>query len=180
MGEGHIDFAGIMDGFCLVPSEFSDATDVPFLYRLLVELGWGPYYGLSADPAVRAFVAGQPGLYEQIRAVTAVAGRAAVRVRDSGLLHGTLDDNLKYYTPDETWCINLSLDVLLMLATEPGVSGHARFRAIDAVHDLSQICHGHTWSKALRHAADAPRAYGELRARVPFRPAKPGWSVADM
>jgi hypothetical protein len=159
----------LADHFSLVPQDFSGGTDVPFIDLLLVELGYDQYCGLSADPAVRSFVHSQPGIYEQIRAVGAVAGRAGVRVRDSGQLKSSFDDNLKYYTPDEIWCFDLAIDVLAMLAVVPGVSGSARFRALDALRNLNATCHGHSWHKQVRHAVDAPAAFGELRSRVPVR-----------
>jgi hypothetical protein len=163
----------LADDFSLVPPDCSGWTDVPFIDLLLVELGYSPSYGLSAEPAVRDFVRSQPGAYEQIRAVTAVASRAGERARDSGQLKSTLDDNLKYYTSDEIWCFDLALDVLAMLAVVPGVSGDARFRALDAVRTLSVTCHGHFWHKHVRQAVDAPADFGNLRSRVPARPAHP-------
>jgi hypothetical protein len=162
------------DDFSLVPPDFSNGTDVPFIDLLLVELGYSPYAGLSHDPAVRSFVRSQPGVYEQIRSVGAAAAQAGLRARDSGQLKNGFDDSLRYYTPDEVWCLDLAIDVLAMLAVMPGVAGQARFRALDAVRDLNQTCHGHHWHKQVRHAVAAPDAFVELRSRVPLRTAHPG------
>jgi hypothetical protein len=160
------------DDFSLVPQDIESSTNIPFIDLLLVALGYSPYYGLSADQAVRAFVRAQAGMYDQVRAVSSVVGQAGVRVRDSGQLRNGFDDNLKYYTHDEMWCFDLAIDMLAMLATLPGVSGAVRFRAQDAVRDLNETCQGHWFHKQVRHAVDAPAAFAPLRSRVPVRSAK--------
>ena len=159
--------------FSLIPQDFVMGTDVPFIDLLLVSLGYGPYYGLSAESAVRDAVRGQPGLYEQIRAVGAVVGRAGVRVRDSGQLRDSFDNETRYYTSDELWCFDMATDVLAMLAVLPGVSGSARFSALEAVRDLNKTLTGHWFHKHVKHAVDAPRDFGALRSRVPARTDKP-------
>jgi hypothetical protein len=162
-----------LEDFGLVPSEFITGTSVPFIDRILGALGHGQYSGLSGDQAVREFVRGQPGLYEQIREVSAVAGGAGTRVRDSGQLRSSVDDNLKYYTPDELWCLDLAVDVIAMLALLPGVPGNFRFQMMDRVHELMSTLTGHHFHKEVKHAVDAPAAFRGLRSRVPVRPADP-------
>lgn len=161
--------------FSLIPSEIYEkdhfqGTDVPFLDLLLVQLGYGPSYGLSAEQAVRDFVRGQPGMYEQIREVGTAAYHAGARARNHGLLRSSFDDSLRPYSADEIWCMDLAIDVLAMLAVVPGLSGGSRFSALDALRDLYMTCDVHTWHKQVKHAAAAPHEFRELRARVPVRP----------
>jgi hypothetical protein len=168
--------------FSLIPSEIYladrfEGTDVPFLDLLLVQLGYGPTYGLSAEQAVRDFVHGQPGMYEQIREVGTAVYRAGARARNHGLLRSSLDDSLHPYSADEIWCMDLAIDVLAMLAVVPGLSVRARFSALDALRDIYMTSTGHTWHKQVTHAAAGPHEFKELRARVPVRPKhlpKPG------
>ena len=168
--------------FSLVPSEIYEknhfsGTDVPFLDLLLVQLGYGPTYGLSAEQAVRDFVHGQPGMYEQIREAGTTVYRAGARARNHGLLRSSFDDSIHHYSADEIWCMDLAIDVLAMLAFLPRLSGGARFSALDALRDLYVTCGGHTWHKQVKHAAAGPPEFRELRARVPVRPKhlpKPG------
>jgi hypothetical protein len=160
---------GFGDSFSLVPHDFVMGTDVPFIDLLLVSLGHGPSCGLSHEPAVRDFVRSQPGLYEAIRALGAVVAGAGVRVRDSGQLRDSFDCHITYYTSDELWCFDMATDVLAMLAVLPGVSGSARFSALDAVRDVSQYLSGHWFHKHVQHAVDAPRDFGALRSWAPAR-----------
>jgi len=173
--------------FSLVPSEIYEkdhfqGTGVPFLDLLLVQLGYGPTYGLSAEQAVRDFVRGQPGMYEQIREVGAAVYRAGARARNNGLLRSSFDDGLHPYTADEIWCMDLAIDVLAMLAVLPRLSGGTRFSTLDALRSLYRICAEHTWHKQLRHASGGPFECRELRARVPVRPKhlpKPGHQLPE-
>jgi hypothetical protein len=168
--------------FSLIPSEIYEkdhfqGTDVPFLDLLLVQLGYGPSYGLSAEQAVRDFVHGQPGMYEQIREAGTAVYRAGARARNHGLLRSSFDDSLRPYSADEIWCMDLAIDVLAMLAAVPGLSGGARFSALDALRDLYMTCSGHAWHKQVKHAVAGPHEFRELRARIPVRPKhlpKPG------
>lgn len=168
--------------FSLIPSEIYErdhfqGTDVPFLDLLLVQLGYGPSGGLSAEQAVRDFVRDQPGMYEQIREVGTAVYSAGARARNHGLLRGSFDDSLHHYSADEIWCMDLAIDVLAMLAGMPGLSGGTRFSALDALRDLYMTSGGHTWHKQVKHAAAGPHEFRELRARVPVRPThlpKPG------
>jgi hypothetical protein len=173
--------------FSLIPSEIYVAdhfqgTDVPFLDLLLVQLGYGPSYGLSAEQAVRDFVRRQPGLYEQVREVGTAVYRAGARARNHGLLRSSFDDSLHPYSADEIWCMDLAIDVLAMLAVVPGLSGGARFSALEALRSLYVTCTGHTWHKQVKHAAAGPHEFSELRARVPVRPKhlpKPGHPLPE-
>jgi hypothetical protein len=175
------------DEFSLVPSEIYvknhfQGTDVPFLDLLLVQLGYGPTYGLSAEQAVRDFVRGQPGMYEQIREVGTAVYQAGTRARNNGLLRSSFDDSLHPYTADEIWCMDLAIDVLAMLAVLPRLSGGIRFSALDTLRSLYVTSGEHAWHKQLRHAAGGPIELRELRARVPVRPKhlpKPGHPLPE-
>jgi hypothetical protein len=169
--------------FSLVPSEIYEKnhfehTSVPFLDLLLVQLGYGPTYGLSAEQSVRDFVRSQPGMYEQIREVGTTVYRAGARARNHGLLRNSFDNSLHPYSPDDIWVMDLAIDVLALLAYLPRLSGGARFSALDALRDLYVTCNVHAWHKQVKHAADRPpQEFRALRARVPVRPKhlpKPG------
>jgi hypothetical protein len=173
--------------FSLVPAEIYEkhhfqGTDVPFIDLLLVQLGYGPSYGLSAEQAVRDFVHGQPGMYEQIRAVGTAVYQAGARARNNGLLRSSFDNGLHPYTADEIWCMDLAIDVLAMLAVLPRLSGGTRFSVLDTLRDLYVNCGEHTWHKQMRHAAGGPHEFRALRARVPVRPKhlpKPGHQLPE-
>src|SRR5579862_3689425 len=143
MSEEFQDILAKMHGeqFSLIPSEIYvkdhfQGTDVPFLDLMLVQLGYGPSYGLSAEQAVRDFVHGQPGMYEQVREVGTAVYQAGARARNHGLLRSSFDDSLHPYSADEIWCMDLALDVLAMLTALPRLSGGARFSALEALRDL--------------------------------------------
>src|SRR5580692_2453892 len=113
MSGGHVffwDSSG--DDFSLVPPEFTNGTDVPFIDLILVTLGYGPTYGLSAEPAVRGVVRARPGMYEEVRELGGQVAAAGLRVRDGGQLRSGLDDRLKYYGPDEMWAFDLAIDLV--------------------------------------------------------------------
>jgi hypothetical protein len=157
----------LADDFSLVPPEFVNGTDVPFIDLILVTLGYGPTYGLSAEPAVRDVVRAQPGMYEQVRELGFKVAAAGLRVRDSGQLKSDLDDRLKYYSPDEIWAFDLAVDLIAALAGLEDLSNGARFSAVQSVRDLHATGRGHTWHKQLRHAGSGPLELRALRARVP-------------
>jgi hypothetical protein len=175
MSDGY-DYFG-MDDFSLVPGDLLAGTDVPFIDLILVQLGYGPAYGLSAEPAVRQYVRNEPGLYPIIRDLGAAVGAAGIRARDGGLLKNSFDDNLKLYTPEEIWNFDLAIDVIAVLAAVEGLSKSTLFRATQALRDLDRTARGHTWKKELKRAGEGPAAFRELRARVPRHTPHPGPST---
>jgi hypothetical protein len=166
-----------MDDFSLVPGDLFAGTDVPFIDLILVELGYGPTYGLSAEPAVREYVRSEPGLYPIIRELGAAVSAAGVRARDAGLLKNSFDDNLRLYTPEEIWSFGLAIDLMAELTALNGLSKAAQFRATQALRDLDRTARGHTWKKELKRAAEGPAAFRQLRARVPRHTPHPAKSV---
>ena len=165
MSEGYV-YVG-MDDFSLVPGDLLSGTDVPFIDLILVVLGYGPTYVLSAEPAVREYVRNEPGLYPIIRELGAAVGAAGIRARDSGLLKSSFDNDLKPYTPAEIWNFDLAIDVIAVLAALEGLSKATQFRATQAVRNLDRTARGHMWKKELKRAGDGPAAFRELRARMP-------------
>jgi hypothetical protein len=176
MSDGYVYFS--MDDFSLVPSDLLSGTDVPFIDLILVQLGYGPAYGLSAEPAVREYIRSEPGLYPIIRELGAAVGAAGIRARDNGLLKSGFDDNLKLYTPEEIWNFDLAIDVMAVLAALEGLAKSTQFRATQALRDLDRTARGHTWKKELKRAGEGPAAFRELRARVPRHVPHPGRSSA--
>ena len=151
----------------MAPGDLYLETDVPFIHLILVVLGYGPSYGLSAEPAVREFVDAEPGLLADIRSLGAAVGAASQRVREAGLLKNGFDDHLTYYDPAEIWCFDLAIDVIAMLAGLTGLTGTGRADTTQALRNLDATAQGHTWRKGLKHAGDGPAALGALRERVP-------------
>ncbi|MGD0559708.1 MAG: hypothetical protein ABSA93_32665 [Streptosporangiaceae bacterium] len=161
------------DEFSLVPYDLLRETDVPFIHLILVMLG----YGLSDEPAVQQFVGAEPGLLEDIRSLSAAVGAADLRVHEAGLLKNGFDDHLKYYEPAEIWCFDLAIDVIAMLGGLTGLTDDGRSRTTQALRDLDATAQGHTWRKALKHAADGPASLGALRERVPRHTPDPAHST---
>jgi hypothetical protein len=155
------------DDFSLVPAQFFHGTDVPFIDLILVTLGYGPTYGLSADPGVRDFVQSRPGMYELVRELGYRVAAAGLRARDSGQLHRSSADSLRYYSPDEIWAFNLAIDLIAALSALEDISNSARFRVGQAMGNLDATARGHTWHKQLRHAGSGPPELAPLRASVP-------------
>lgn len=159
------------DEFSLVPAQYTQGTDVPFLDLILVTLGYGPTYGLSAEPAVRRFALSVPGLLESIRALGSAVADAGIRARDGGVLSGSFDDSLKYYSPLELWGFNLALDVIFLLAQLPEITKRRQFTALSALKDIGWTSDHHAWKKAAKHGGEgAPAVLRQLRANVPPRP----------
>jgi hypothetical protein len=174
MSNGYAYFS--MDDFSLVPGELFAGTNVPFIDLILVELGYGPTYGLSAEPAVREYIRKQPGLYSISRELGAAVSAAGIRARDNGLLKSSFDDNLRLYTPEEIWSFDLAIDLIAVLAALDGLAKSTQFRATQALRDLDRTARGHTWKKELKRAGEGPAVFRELRARVPRHTPHPGRS----
>jgi hypothetical protein len=162
------------DDFSLAPAEFEDDTALPpFIELILVTLGYGPAYGLSAERAVREYAGQSPEVCQAIRALAGVVGTAGRRVRDAGLLTSRHDDNLRLYTPEELWSVNLATDVIAMLYSLVGLSANAKASITEALGDLDDTQRGHTWRRRLEEAGEGPVSFRTLRGTVPARTPRP-------
>jgi hypothetical protein len=128
---------------------------------------------MAARPAVQRYVGQEPGLRLAIRSLTAAVTAAGTRVRDAGKLHGSFDDRLKPYTPDEIWVFDLATDVIALLGSAAGLSGGTRAMMASNLGSLDREASSHRWKKDLKSADPGPEAFRELRARIPRHPLKP-------
>jgi hypothetical protein len=151
--------------FSLVPEDVDDCWSTPFLFLALSTLG--PL--LSKDPAVQQHMRREPGLLQQIRAMSTAVGAAGVRVRDAGLLRDDLDDRLAPYTPEEVWTFDLAFDVIAMLGALDGLSGRVKAKATSDLRQLGESTRRNGWDHAMKKATEGPAALSDLRARVPHR-----------
>jgi hypothetical protein len=147
----------------LLPRGLDDcSTSAPFLYLIL-----SAFYLLGTQDAVQQFLARNPGTHQQARALSAAVSAAGVRVRDAGLLKDDFDDNLKVYTPDETWTFNLAVDVIARLGGLEGLPPGTHAQIVSDLKSLSDSARSHHWKKELKRAGDGPPQFRELRAAIP-------------
>jgi hypothetical protein len=155
-----------MDQTALVPEDADDCwTSAPFLFLALSTLG--PL--LSTESVVQQYMKRDPGLFQQIRALTTAVSQAGVRVRDAGLLKDDLDENLAVYTPEEIWTFDLAFDLIAMIGALDGLPGRVKAKAASDLRNLDHTAHQHAFKNAMKKAGEGPVAFHELRARVPYR-----------
>jgi len=158
-------FLRFQDEVSLVPEDADDcASSAPFLSLALSSLGL-----LSAQPEVKEYMNGEPGLLRQIRALSTMVSAAGVRVRDAGLLKDSFDINLKVYTAEEIWTFDLAFDVIALIGALDGLTGKIRAMTASNVRSLDWYAERHTWKKAMKKAGEGPVALREFRAAVPHR-----------
>jgi hypothetical protein len=138
-------------------------TSSPFLYLIMSTLG----PGLSTEKAVIAYVGNYPDFHHAIRDLSTAVSEAGVRARDSGMLRGEFDDNLRVYSPMEIWMFDLAVDVIAMLGSVDGISNSELFRFRENVRTLDQEVSSHYWKSALREAGPGVPQFQQLRASVP-------------
>jgi hypothetical protein len=158
-------FLRFQDEVSLVPEDADDcASSAPFLSLALSSLGL-----LSAQPEVKEYMNGEPGLLRQIRALSTMVSTAGVRVRDAGLLKDSFDTNLEVYTAEEIWTFDLAFDVIALIGALGGLTGKIRAMTASNVRSLDWYAERHTWKKAMKKAGEGPAALREFRAAVPHR-----------
>jgi hypothetical protein len=157
------------DQASLVPGDVDNSFTLPTFVKLMLTM-LSPV--LSREPVVQEYIARDPALLQQIRALSTAVSAAGVRVRDAGVLK---DDsvNLKVYTPGEIWLFDLAVDVIAMLGGLPGLPSAKRALISSDVSSLDYWVNGHTWKKELKRAGEGPPEFQELRARVPHHPVRP-------
>jgi hypothetical protein len=158
-------FLRFQDEASLVPEDADDcASSAPFLSLALSSLGL-----LSAQPEVKEYMNGEPGLLRQIRALSTMVSAAGVRVRDAGLLKDGFDINLEVYTAEEIWTFDLAFDVIALIGALDGLTGKIRAMTASNIRSLNWYAERHTWKKAMKKAGEGPVALREFRAAVPHR-----------
>ena len=156
----------------LVPPAADDcSTCSPFIYLIISVLG--PL--LSDAPAVQAYISTQPGLLQQVRALSMAVSEAGVRARDAGVLKSEIDNRLELYTSEQIWTFDLAADVIALLSVLEALPPDVRATATRHLRSLDQEVHSHTWKKEVKKAGEGPQAFRDLRARVPHHKPKPAW-----
>lgn len=147
----------------LLPRGLDDcSTSAPFLYLIL-----SAFYLLGTEDTVKQFLARNPGLRQQLHALTAATSAAGVRVRDAGLLKNDFDDNLRVYTPGEIWTFDLAVDVVARLGGLEGLPAKTHAQIVSDLKTLNDQTHSHHWKKELKSAGDGVPQFRELRAAIP-------------
>jgi hypothetical protein len=156
----------------LVPPGADDCSSCsPFVYLIISVLG--PL--LSDEPAVQAYTSAQPGLLEQIRALSVAVSEAGVRARDAGVLKSDIDNRLTLYTSEQIWTFDLAADVIAVLSVLDALPSGVRATVTGHLRSLDQEAHSHTWKKEVKKAGDGPESFRALRAKVPHHKPNPAW-----
>lgn len=162
---------------------------------------------LDNEPAIEHYLARAPQERAAIRALLAAITDVGVRFRgaypDKDLRAGAWClSGMGYLSGDDIWMLDLTLDVLYMLALELARTGAQRHDLDDtligclrdifgALHDprwgdyyaddalirilgrIAGVIHDRRWKRALRQAGAGPAQFRQLRAHVPPRASYP-------
>jgi hypothetical protein len=139
-----------------------DFSVAPFLGLVLASLRQ-----LSSEASVQDYVSRAPGLRPAIQSLALAVADAGVRVRDSGELRDSFDENLPAYTPGEIWVFNLAIDLIALLGGIDDLPGGTRAMIASNLGSLDRDADSRRWKKELRSAGPRPEAFRELRARIP-------------
>jgi hypothetical protein len=152
-----------------VPQGLDYEVVAPFIYLTLTTLDM-----LSRDSVVQQYSSAQPEAQHAIRQLSRAVAAAGTRVRDTGQMRDSFDQNLRYYTAEEIWLFDLAIDVIAMLGTLGGLAPATRARVIEDLKLLDNNVHAHQWKKEVRQAGQGPAPFLELRAHVPHHQPHPG------
>ncbi len=128
---------------------------------------------LAQEPAIEQFLTRAPQEHSAILALTAAIADVGVRIREAHPNEDVRQSGLQYLSADDIWMIDLTLDVMFMLAGQlPGKSSpwdddHDRIPR--RLADLDEGTHDRHWKRALRQAGAGPAQFRQLRAHVPPR-----------
>lgn len=159
------------DGRCYKcdSQSLSRSTGVPHLImRILANL---PV--LELEPAIEQCVTRAPQEHSAILALTSAIADAGVRIRDAHPNEDVRKSGLRYLSASDIWMLDLTLDVMFMLAGQlPGKSSpwdddHDRIPR--RLADLDEQTHDRHWKRGLRQAGAGPAQFQRLRAQVPPR-----------
>lgn len=153
----------------LVPRGIDYEVVAPFIYLTLTTIAL-----LASEPVVKQYASAQPEALHAIRELNRAVAAAGTRVRDTGQMRDSFDENLRYYTAEEIWLFDLAIDVIAMLGTLGGLPPGTRARVIDDLKLLDNNVHSHHWKKEVRQAGEGPARFLELRAHVPRHQPHPG------
>jgi hypothetical protein len=144
----------------------SRTAGVPALIkRILVNL---PV--MELEPAIEQRLTSAPAEHSAILALTTAVADVGVRIRDTHPNEDVRSSGLRYLSADDIWLLNLTLDVMYMLAGQlPGKSS-----PWDDDHDvipgrlaeLDLATHDRHWKRTLRQAGAGPAQFQQLRAHV--------------
>jgi hypothetical protein len=153
----------------LVPAGTDMEVVAPFIYLTLMSLSL-----MGSEPVVQQYTSAEPEAHNAIRELSRAVAGAGTRVRDTGRMRDSFDEDLRYYTAEEIWLFNLAVDVIAMFSTLGGLAPGARARIVDDVRLLDNNVTSHHWKKELRRAGDGPPQFHQLRAHVPHHQPHPG------
>jgi hypothetical protein len=128
---------------------------------------------LEIQPAIEQFLAGAPQEHSAILALTTAVADAGVRIRDTHPNEDVRQSGLRHLSADDVWMLDLTLDVMFMLAGRlPGKGA-----PWDDDHDwipqrlvtLDKATHDRRWRRGLRQAGDGPAQFRPLRGHIPPR-----------
>ena len=129
---------------------------------------------LAGDSVVRQYASAQPEAQHAIRELSRAVAAAGTRVRDTGQMRDSFDQNLRYYTAEEIWLFDLAIDVIAMLGSLGGLPPGTRARLVDDLRLLDNNVSNHHWKKEVRQVGTGPAPFRELRAHVPHHQPHPG------
>lgn len=162
-------FAHMTGDIDLVPRGLDYDVVAPFIYLTLTTLGL-----LSSESVVKQYASAQPEAQQAIRELAQAVAAAGTRVRDTGQMRDSFDENLRYYMAEEIWLFDLAIDVIAMLGTLGGLPPGTRARINEDLRLLDNNVHSHHWKKEVRQAGDGPAQFRELRAHVLRHEPHPG------
>ncbi|HET7013869.1 MAG TPA: hypothetical protein VFI65_08165 [Streptosporangiaceae bacterium] len=125
---------------------------------------------LELEPAIEQFLTRAPQEHSAIFTLTMAIADAGVRIRDTHPNEDVRKSGLQYLSADDIWMLDLTLDVMYLLAGQlPGKSS-----PWDDDHDriprrlgyLDDETHNRHWKRALRQAGAGSAQFQQLRAHV--------------
>jgi hypothetical protein len=126
---------------------------------------------LEDEPGIQQYAASAPQQYGAILALTSAIADAGLRIRDTYANQDVRHSGLRYLSADDIWMLDLTLDVMYMLAGA-GVRMHDLDQITRMLREIDEATHDHHWKRALRQAGAGPAQFQQLRAQVP--PREPG------
>jgi hypothetical protein len=126
--------------------------------------------------AIEQYITRAPQEYSAILALTASVIDVGVRFRGAHPSEDIRDSGsgLRYLSANDIWMLDLTLDVMYMLAGMLGREG-ARWEFHDPevissnLGSIDAATHHRDWKRALRQAGAGPAQFQQLRAHVPPR-----------
>lgn len=125
---------------------------------------------LEREPAIEQRLTRASQEHSAILALTTAVANVGVRIRDTHPNTDVRQSGLQYLSADDVWMLNLTLDIMYMLAgLLPGKSS-----PWDDDHDvvpqrlghIDEATHDRHWKRALRQAGAGPAQFQQLRAQV--------------